>query len=305
MAQKIKSATDQRKFTLVYNDFLESDILNYYEKMIFIVLKKYTDNETMRAFPSLNTIHKITGISVSQVRRSIEHMKELRVIAVEHRNDDKKGHQSNIYTLFDYAEMWKVGSSSSNTEDVIAIADRLSEAKMIAELRAKGYTVIKEKAPDTLPADQSNNAPSAKINQFDTTDTTSSPSESQEKERYSLEKIKLLYDYRIMIIDYKYKINEIDSVMEILHTTLNTTKKEVRINGEEKPTSVVVSKLLKLTYADIMYAIDKFQEQTSRIENPTAYMLTLLYNAKERMHLDIANQVRYDGVLTIPCRNRN
>ena len=37
MAQKkIKSATDQRKFTLVYNDFLESELLNYYEKMIFI-----------------------------------------------------------------------------------------------------------------------------------------------------------------------------------------------------------------------------------------------------------------------------
>ena len=61
MARKrIKSATDQRKFTLVYNDFLESDILNYYEKMVFIALKKFADNDTMRAFPSLKTIHSIT-----------------------------------------------------------------------------------------------------------------------------------------------------------------------------------------------------------------------------------------------------
>lgn len=289
--KKIKSATDQRKFTLVYNDFLESDILNYYEKMVFIVLKKYADNETMRAFPSLNTIHKVTGISVSQVRRSIEHMEELGVIAVEHRNNKEKGHQSNIYTLFDYAEMWKIDSS---IDDVAAVADKLSEAKMIAELRSKGYTVIKEKEPDSLSTDQSSNEPSTQLNQFDIVNTTPNSSVSQEKERYSLEEIKMLYDYEIMITDHKFQIREIDSVMDILHTTLNTTKETIRIGGEDKPAMVVISKLMKLDYSEIMYAIDKFQEQTDRIKNPTAYMLTLLYNAKEQMNLDITNQVQHD-----------
>lgn len=31
-----------------------------------------------------------------------------------------------------------------------------------------------------------------------------------------------------------------------------------------------------------------------RIKNPTAYMLTLLYNAKEQMNFDISNQVQHD-----------
>lgn len=57
---------------------------------------------------------------------------------------------------------------------------------------------------------------------------------------------------------------------------------------------VVISKLMKLDYSEIMYAIDKFAEQTERIKNPTAYMLTLLYNAKEQMNLDITNQVQHD-----------
>lgn len=111
--KKIRSATDQRKFTLIYNDFIESNLLNYYEKMIFIVLKKYADNNTMKAFPSLNKLHKVTGISLSQVKRSINHMKELGVINVEHRNNEIKGHQSNIYTLYDYAEIWSVDTDSS------------------------------------------------------------------------------------------------------------------------------------------------------------------------------------------------
>ena len=292
MARKrIKSATDQRKFTLVYNDFLESDILNYYEKMVFIALKKFADNDTMRAFPSLKTIHGITGISLSQVRRSIEHMEQLGVISVEHRTDKEKGHQSNIYTLYDYAEIWKVDSSN---DDVAAVVDEISEAKLVAELKARGYTVTKEKEPDTLQADQSDNESSTQLNQFDIVNTTINSKESQEVERYSLVEIRAFYDYDIMVNDNPFSKNDIDSVMDILHTNLNTTKKTIRIGGEDKPAMVVISKLMKLTYSEIMYAIDKFKEQTDRIKNPTAYMLTLLYNSKEQMNLDISNQVQHD-----------
>ena len=292
MARKrIKSATDQRRFTLVYNDFLESDILNYYEKMVFIALKKFADNDTMRAFPSLKTIHSITGISLSQVRRSIEHMEQLGVISVEHRTDKEKGHQSNIYTLYDYAEIWKVDSSN---DDVAAVVDEISEAKLVAELKARGYTVTKEKEPDTLSTDQSNNVSSTQLNQFDIVNTTINSKESQEVERYSLVEIRAFYDYDIMVSDNPFDKNDIDSVMDILHTNLNTTKKTIRIGGEDKPAMVVISKLMKLTYSEIMYAIDKFKEQTDRIKNPTAYMLTLLYNSKEQMNLDISNQVQHD-----------
>lgn len=292
MARKrIKSATDQRRFTLVYNDFLESDILNYYEKMVFIALKKFADNDSMRAFPSLKTIHGITGISLSQVRRSIEHMEQLGVISVEHRTDKEKGHQSNIYTLYDYAEIWKVDSSN---DDVAAVVDEISEAKLVAELKARGYTVTKEKEPDTLQADQSDNESSTQLNQFDIVNTTINSKESQEVERYSLVEIRAFYDYDIMVSDNPVAKNDIDSVIDILHTNLNTTKKTIRIGGEDKPAMVVISKLMKLTYSEIMYAIDKFKEQTDRIKNPTAYMLTLLYNSKEQMNLDISNQVQHD-----------
>ena len=97
-----------------------------------------------------------------------------------------------------------------------------------------------------------------------------------------------------MVNDNPFSKNDIDSVMDILHTNLNTTKKTIRIGGEDKPAMVVISKLMKLTYSEIMYAIDKFKEQTDRIKNPTAYMLTLLYNSKEQMNLDISNQVQHD-----------
>lgn len=286
--KKLKSATDQRKFTIVYNDFLESDLLDKHEKLIFIAIKKFADNDTMRAFPSLKTLHRMTGISIRWIKKSIEHMEQIGVISVEHREDDEKGHQSNLYTLYDYAEVWKVGSS----EDVAAVADEVSEMKLVAELRARGYTVTKEKELESEPTKDQTQA--LQLNQFDIVNTTINSQKSQEVERYSLEQIRILYDYDVMISDNPYQKHDIDSVISILHTSLNTTKATIRIGGEDKPSMVVIGKLMKLTYSGIMYAIEKFKEQTERIKNPTSYMLTLLYNAEEQMNLDIANQVQHD-----------
>ena len=288
--RKIKSATDQRKFTIVYNDFLESDLLDKHEKLIYIAIKRFADNDTLKAFPSLKTLHKITGISIRWIKKSIEHMEQLGVISVEHREDDEKGHQSNLYTLYDYAEIWNVGSS----EDVAAVADEISEAKLVAELRARGYTVIKEKEPDKTEPTKVTVEPSTKLNQFDIVNTTINPKKSQEMERYTIDQIRQIFGYDILVNDKPLWQRDIDSVFSILHTALNTTKETIRVGGEDKPTMIVIGKLMKLDYSEIMYCIEKYSEQTERIKNPTAYMLTLLYNAKEQMNLDISNQVQHD-----------
>lgn len=289
--RKIKSATDQRKFTIVYNDFLESDLLDKHEKLIYIAIKRFADNDTLKAFPSLKTLHKITGISIRWIKKSIEHMEQLGVISVEHREDDEKGHQSNLYTLYDYAEIWNVGSSEN---DVAAVADEISEAKLVAELRARGYTVIKEKEPDKTEPTKVTVEPSTKLNQFDIVNTTINSEKCQELERYTIDQIRQIFDYDILINDKPLWQKDIDSVFSILHTALNTTKETIRVGGEDKPTMIVIGKLMKLDYSEIMYCIEKYNEQTERIKNPTAYMLTLLYNAKEQMNLDISNQVQHD-----------
>ena len=289
--RKIKSATDQRKFTIVYNDFLESDLLDKHEKLIYIAIKRFADNDTLKALPSLKTLHKITGISIRWIKKSIEHMEQLGVISVEHREDDEKGHQSNLYTLYDYAEIWNVGSSEN---DVAAVADEISEAKLVAELKARGYTVIKEKEPDKTEPTKVTVEPSTKLNQFDIVNTTINSEKSQELERYTIEQIRQIFDYDILVNDKPLWQRDIDSVFSILHTALNTTKETIRVGGEDKPTMIVIGKLMKLDYSEIMYCIEKYSEQTERIKNPTAYMLTLLYNAKEQMNLDISNQVQHD-----------
>lgn len=289
--KKIKSATDQRKFTLIYNDFLESNLLNYFEKFVFIILKKYANNNTMKAFPSLNKLHKVTGISLSKIRRSINHMKELGVINVEHRYNETKGNQSNIYTLYDYAEIWSVDTDSSE-EHSMTITEQISEMKLVAELRSRGYFVAKEKelASDSVQTTDT----STHINSPNIHKNTTNKIESQ-GERYTMEDIKELYEYESLIIQYPEKQTDIDIVFDILYDTLNTQKKTVRVNGEDKPRMVVIGKLMKLQPSDLVYSVDKYHEQTERIKNVKAYLLTILYHAREQAHLDLMNLGHHNG----------
>ena len=287
---KIKSATDQRPFIMVYQDFLESDLLdNHYQKLVYVYLKKFADSKN-QCFPSVKTLSKLTKISVNKVKLTLAELEQKGVISKENRTRPDGGKSSNLYTLYDFKELWNAGSS----EEVAAVVDEYEDKKLISLLEAKGYTIIKEKEPDKTEPTKVTVEPSTKLNQFDIVNTTINPEKSQELERYTIDQIRQIFDYDILVNDKPLWQKDIDSVFSILHTALNTTKETIRVGGEDKPTMIVIGKLMKLDYSEIMYCIEKYSEQTERIKNPTAYMLTLLYNAKEQMNLDISNQVQHD-----------
>ena len=288
--EKIVLSTDQRKFTIVYNDFLESQVLDSYEKIIFITLKKYADNETHQAFPSLRTLRRMTGISINKIQQSIESMAEKGVIRVEKRISKKTGNMSNLYTLHDYASIWRTNSP----EAMKMASSEVEEEMMIQTLQAKGYTITKTKKPVSTTDQSMETDPSeSQLNNVITT-YNSTPDSEPGQERYSMDDLKDLFGYADIITERPEKVGELDAVMQILYELMNSRKKTVYIAGENRPAMVVMGKLMKLSPGDILYAIDQFGKQTDRIQNPEAYMKTLLYKAKEQRELDLTNQVMND-----------
>lgn len=285
---KLKKATDQRNFTIVYNDFLESDLLNYYEKIVFICLKKFADSDSLTAFPSLNTLHRMTGISRSKIQDSISSMKEKGVLRVQ-RRESNRGHRSNLYTLYDYAEIWGIGKEDAGSHE--SIAEDISEAKMVAELRKRGYTVTKEKELPSATLAGTDES-STHLNHSVADNDKGSLPQSQDEERYTMPELRAYFGYEALAdLDQA----DVDAVFNVLYDTLNTKKKSIRVGGEDRPAKVVVSKLMKLTYDDIRFVIAKYNEQRGRIKNPVAYILTQLYGAKEQNHLDLKNQGHHAG----------
>ena len=292
----VQSAIPERLYVKTYHDFLDSDLLNGKEKLIFILLKRYLNFKddsggvAGKVYPTLETLSKQSGMTKKTVADIIKKLEKKGIIEVKQQGLNRP----NIYSIRDFSGIWK-----SKTDDEVKAAidtyeEEYEDSLMIERLRNKGYRVVKEKEPDNTEPTKVTVEPSTKNNHNRGNNNTVNSSESQELERYSEDDVKALYDYDIMIQDNPLMKNDVDTILFYVKEVLNCTKPTIRVCGENKPTMVVISQFMKLTYSEILYVVDKFKEQTDRVNNQEAYILTLLYKAKEQMNLDITNQVSHD-----------
>lgn len=282
-----KISTEFSNFTIFHNEFIDSELLSGYEKLVFMAIKRHLNSESSQAFPSIKTICSHTGLSKPTVIKAIKSLEDKEILTVEHRESEDRGHISNLYTLVDFKEMWK--APSAKDMKAIAKTKKYEWAKQIIE--AAGGRVVIEKEPGAAAPTKVTAEPDPINKHFDRDNNTKKWTESQPQERYSLDDIKELFEYSVMINDFPQLRADVDNVITILHETLNTTKKTVRIAGEDLPAMPVIGKLMKLTSDEILYSIRKYAENLSPVKNPRAYMLTILYRAKEQYALDIQNQV--------------
>lgn len=274
-------------FIMLSHNFIKWDMLNWNEKDIYIILLMYANNE-QKCFPSISTLCKVSKKSNKTVIKALKGLEEKKLLKKENRITPN-GQSSNLYTLYDFESVWEAESIEQVSEIVNKETKRMQLYKLAQELN---YIVIKEKEPTSAPTKVTDVSTNENIT--DNNNNISNQEKSQDLERYTLNQIHELFDYDIIVLDYPLRQKDIDSVMSILYTAMNTTKPTIRIAGEDKPTMVVLSKLMKLHKESIMYAIEMFSKQTERIKNPTAYMLTILYNAPEQFNLDIQNRVSHD-----------
>lgn len=281
----VQLASPERYFTKCYHDFMDCTLLNGEEKIVFLALKRFLDvkSEQGKVFPTIETIQDMTGWGNQKVVKYIKSLVKKGVVKKIRQGLSKP----NIYILADYSTMWTCDS----VEDMAEVADNkgvkpLTPAEHIAELERMGYKVeIKEKE---LASEPTKAHKQALDNQISKEQNTTDKPKSQ-AERYTMEDIRALYEYDSLIIQYPDKQTDIDIVFDILYDTLNSTKPTIRIGGEDKPTMVVISKLMKLQPDDLIYSIDKYHQQDQRITNVKGYLLTILYGSREQQHLDIMN----------------
>ena len=288
---EVKSSVPVRKFVRVYKDFLESETLTAEEKLVFIALKSFVefgrDEDTV--YPSISTICKITGMSRPRVSRNINRLESKGIVKKQRRGLTKP----NLYTIADYPSMW----AAEGVEERRQLLDTeipYTSDQLISELVRRGVlteeAVAEKKIEPQSAATDSD--PDGRLSIFSTINNITN--KNKERQEYTMKYLHELFEYDVLVQRQEYGTEDLDSVLDIIYDALNTTKDTIRINGEEKPAAVVRSKLLKLDATDIEYAIEKFRSVTDRIKNPKAYMLTILYGAKEQRNLDVTNDVSHD-----------
>lgn len=83
-------------------------------------------------------------------------------------------------------------------------------------------------------------------------------------------------EYDILRKNLGYDCDLLDEILDILVDTVCSTRKMIRIGGEDYPKEVVKSRLLKLDSGHIEYVISSLHENTTKVRNIRAYLLTSL-----------------------------
>lgn len=308
MADKLQQGKFD-SFTIVNNGLIETELLTEHEKIVYIVIRKHLNQEKQTAFPGMATIARESRISKSQVLRAVKGLEEKGLLVVKRQTTKYNEKKTNIYSFNDFADLWKAKTidelkkitaepagppppASLTDDEIIHKALQIDKKKrrILYNQLEEEFNKEKELASDSGQTTDT----STRINNFDIDKSTTNKEKSQ-AERYTMEDIKALYEHGILIMQYPDRQTDIDIVMDILYDILNSRKKVIRIGGEDKPAMVVISRLMKLQPDDLIYSIEKYHEQTERIKNVRAYMLTILFNSREQKHLDLMNLGHHNG----------
>jgi len=125
---------------------------------------------------------------------------------------------------------------------------------------------------------------------------------AQPKEIDRIDKTSAIDVYRDIIkdnIEYdilctRYDPERMTEILELILETVCSTRKTIRIGGEDFPAEVVKSRFMKIGQFHIEYVFDCIDKNATKIYNIRSYLLTTLYNAPATMGHYYAAEVNHD-----------
>lgn len=97
-----------------------------------------------------------------------------------------------------------------------------------------------------------------------------------------------------ILVENKSNCDEINELLEIMQDVVCSNKSTIRVNGEDKPQSVVKSQFLKLDSSHIEYVLESMKRNTSAVRNIRSYLITALYNAPATISSYWQSRVNHD-----------
>ncbi|MDD3137997.1 MAG: DUF6017 domain-containing protein [Lachnospiraceae bacterium] len=110
-----------------------------------------------------------------------------------------------------------------------------------------------------------------------------------------MELIRENIEYDIMMSSKDWRDRDMyDELYELICDVVCVPRKTIRIAGEEYPYNLVKSKLLKLNSNHLQYVISCMQNNTTKVANIKAYLITALYNAPNTISHYYTAEVNHD-----------
>lgn len=274
----------------MYGNETAASLSNIYEKMMYIMLRKYI-NDKKQCFPSIATLASDCSMSIAKATDVLKDLEKKGIITKTSRYLPSGGQTSNLYTIHD-----RVPIKPKKVISNIIIEDSVPEFNALTGADQRKRVSEADQADQSGSTQDTQSTDDITYSQlYDNTKDEASQAENRTEKvavqtKHSTDELKKQYDYAALISENPSKQEYIDICMDIISTTINSKKKNIRIQKEEIPKEKVTDKLLKLTKDDILWAIGKYEQQPTTVHYPKAYLLTLLYDAKNQRILDLQNQ---------------
>ena len=101
-------------------------------------------------------------------------------------------------------------------------------------------------------------------------------------------------EYNILLQDTKFDHDRLNEIVDIILETVCTSRKKIRIAGDDYPAELVKSKFMKLDSEHIRFVLDCMQENTTKIRNIKQYLKAVLFNAPSTIDSYYTSLVAHD-----------
>ena len=238
---------------------------------------------------TLQGLARINRESIDAIRQAIRELEQAGYIQRSRERDEKGRLRGADYVIFELPQ--PVPASLSPTLENPTLENPTQENPTLEnpmQLNTKSTKKRKRQSTD-LSITDSIPFPSG----FPETPVQKRTEAKESFERYRdliLENI----DYDVLASDPHVDREQLDEIVDLVQETVCSTRSRIRVAGNDYPTEVVRSKLLKLNGEHIRFVMDCLKQNTTRIRNIRQYLLTVLFNAPSTMNSYYTALVAHD-----------
>lgn len=256
---------ERKNWFYSYNMIFEQDISSQ-AKLIYLYLCRCADEEG-QSFPSINTIAGKCSISRSATIRAIKELMDIGLLAKEKRTRADNSQTSNLYCIFD--------TPNSITENPPSVTQTPPQC------HTDTPPSVTQTPHEVLP----------NIKDYPYKDNQSvSQSDGQTEpcstvlDKLQLDELRKAYPSDAELID------DIELNIYEMSVSNNTV-----IAGEQKPKSLIITALGKLTYWHVEMLLTRYKVVAANtdIKNHKRYMQNMIYNIAFENNLKVENIVKY------------
>ena len=246
---------------------------------------------------TLQGLARINRESIDAIRQAIRELEQAGYIQRSRERDEKGRLRGADYVIFELPQ--PVPASVSPTLENPTLENptqenptlenpmQLNKDKLITEKQKKeGLNT------DSIPIHSLNPLPYGE-------DEAAQPPERKGTERNDAyrvyeEIIKDNIEYDILLQDMKFDHDRLNEIVDIILETVCTSRKKIRIAGDDYPAELVKSKFMKLNSEHIRFVLDCMQENTTKIRNIKQYLKAVLFNAPSTIDSYYTSLVAHD-----------